>query len=114
MIEIREGDFDAFFDAPFACYGRSTAFVSPMKGDLKRALDSAKNPLYRDHARNMPGAVQAHLYAGNLLLYRAYGWHCGNYVPYRKRATILDVLYSPAYYAWRHPWLEGKKPKWKP
>lgn len=51
MIEIREGDFDAFFDAPFACYGRSTAFVSPMKGDLKRALDSAKNPLYRDHAR---------------------------------------------------------------
>jgi hypothetical protein len=63
--------------------------------------------------RSMPGATQVHLHAGDLLLYRAIGWHCGNYVPYRKRATILDVLYSPAYYEWRHLWLRGESPKWK-
>ena len=52
MTEIREGDFDAFFEAPFACYGRDTPFVSPLKGDLRRTLDAKKNPLYRDrHAR---------------------------------------------------------------
>jgi hypothetical protein len=67
-----------------------------------------------DHVRRMPGARQVHLFAGDLLLYRAVGWHCGNYVPYRKRATILDVLYSPAYYEWRHAWLSGGSPKWKP
>ncbi|KUE85001.1 hypothetical protein ASL20_30835 [Cupriavidus necator] len=48
---LREGDFDAFFEAPFACYGRDTHFVSPMKGDLARALDPAKNPLFRQFAR---------------------------------------------------------------
>jgi len=70
--------------------------------------------LHLDSVRSMPGAVQVHLFAGDLLLYRAVGWHNGNYVPYRKRATILDVLYSPAYYEWRHPWLAGGSPKWKP
>lgn len=70
--------------------------------------------LYLEHTRSMPGAAQVHLFPGDLLLYRAYGWHCGNYVPYRKRATILDVLYSPAYFEWRHSWLAGNSPKWKP
>lgn len=52
MLEIREGDFDAFFEAPLACYGRDTPFVSPLKSDLQRALDANANPLYRDHARH--------------------------------------------------------------
>ena len=51
MPEIRSGDIDAFCAAPFACYGRDTLFVSPLQGDLKRALDVRRNPLYRDHAR---------------------------------------------------------------
>jgi GNAT superfamily N-acetyltransferase len=51
MLELREGDFAAFFEAPFACYGRDTPFVSPMKGDLRRALDADANPLWRDHGR---------------------------------------------------------------
>ncbi|MEM5276820.1 GNAT family N-acetyltransferase [Cupriavidus taiwanensis] len=50
-VTLREGDFDAFFEAPFACYGHATHFVSPMKGDLARALDAAKNPLFRQFAR---------------------------------------------------------------
>lgn len=44
MIEIRQGDFDAFFEAPFAAYGANSLYVSPLKGDLQRFL-SASNPL---------------------------------------------------------------------
>jgi GNAT superfamily N-acetyltransferase len=51
MIAIETGDFEAFFAAPFECYGRSTHFISPMKGDLRRALDPVQNPLFRNFAR---------------------------------------------------------------
>jgi GNAT superfamily N-acetyltransferase len=50
-LELREGDFDAFFEAPFACYGADSVAAFPMRGDLKRALDAELNPLFRDHAR---------------------------------------------------------------
>jgi GNAT superfamily N-acetyltransferase len=50
-IEIREGEFEPFFQAPFACYGRDAFVSSPLKGDLKRALDDRANPLFRDFAR---------------------------------------------------------------
>ncbi|AKS45436.1 hypothetical protein SAMN05444287_0530 [Octadecabacter temperatus] len=43
-IELRERDFEAFFEAPFKVYGRDSPFVSPLKGDLKRFL-SDRNPL---------------------------------------------------------------------
>ena len=50
-IGIREGDFEPFFQAPFACYGRDAFVSSPLKGDLTRALDDRANPLFRDFAR---------------------------------------------------------------
>jgi len=50
-IQIRSGDFAAFFEAPFAAYGRDTFIASPLKGDLRRSLDPRKNPLFRDFAR---------------------------------------------------------------
>jgi GNAT superfamily N-acetyltransferase len=50
-ITIRAGDFAAFFAAPFECYGADAYVASPLKGDLKRALDAHKNPLFRDFAR---------------------------------------------------------------
>lgn len=50
-VAIREGDFDAFFSAPFACYGKDAYVASPLKGDLQRSLDERKNPLFRDFAR---------------------------------------------------------------
>lgn len=50
-LQLREGDFDAFFAAPFDCYGRDAFVSSPLKGDLKRALDLRANPLFRDFAR---------------------------------------------------------------
>lgn len=51
QIELREGDFDAFFEAPFSCYGAQSPAAFPMRADLRRALDARKNPLFRDHAR---------------------------------------------------------------
>lgn len=45
MIEIREGDIDAFFAAPFAVYA-GMPYVSPMRSDLKRFLSAKTNPLF--------------------------------------------------------------------
>jgi len=46
-IELREGDRNAFFEAPFNAYDRRAGYVSPLKGDIARMLDPAKNPLWR-------------------------------------------------------------------
>lgn len=46
MVEIREGDFDAFFQAPFGAYGKDTLYVSPMRADLRRFLSPDENPLF--------------------------------------------------------------------
>lgn len=45
------------------------------------------------HVRNMPGATQLVLCAGDVGFYRACAWHLGTYVPYVKRATLHDVYY---------------------
>ncbi len=45
-IELREDDVDAFFEVPFIVYGEGSPYVSPLKGDLERALDPARNPLF--------------------------------------------------------------------
>ncbi len=44
-LELREGDFEAFFEAPFAAYGHASPYVSPLKSDLKRFL-APSNPLF--------------------------------------------------------------------
>ncbi|MBS0633267.1 MAG: phytanoyl-CoA dioxygenase family protein [Verrucomicrobia bacterium] len=57
--------------------------------------------LLQDYCANMPGAVQAHLNAGDLLFYRNTGWHIGSYVPYRRRATLHGQVDTPEYWAWK-------------
>jgi len=44
-VTIRRGAFDAFFEAPFQAYGADMPYVSPLRGDLRRFLDPARNPL---------------------------------------------------------------------
>lgn len=46
MVQLTERDFEAFFQAPFSAYGSSSAYVSPMKGDLRRFLAAGVNPLF--------------------------------------------------------------------
>lgn len=45
-LTLREGDGQAFFEAPFHAYPPSIGYVSPMRGDLLRMLDGRKNPLW--------------------------------------------------------------------
>jgi ectoine hydroxylase-related dioxygenase (phytanoyl-CoA dioxygenase family) len=54
-----------------------------------------------EYCRSMPGAVQLHLNAGDFALYRNTLWHIGNYVPYRKRATLHDSVDTAEFAAWR-------------
>lgn len=46
-VTIQTGNFNAFFDAPFAAYGAGGHYVSPLKSDLRRFVDKAANPLFR-------------------------------------------------------------------
>ena len=45
-IELRQGDPGAFFAAPFNAYPPDVGYVSPLKSDIARMLDPAKNPLW--------------------------------------------------------------------
>lgn len=47
-IELRERDLDGFFEVPFAIYPADSPYVTPMRSDLERYLDPARNPLMRD------------------------------------------------------------------
>ena len=55
-MRLIEGDRDAFFEAPFQAYGRASRYVSPMRSDVMRFFDAAKNPLF---ASGAPFAVYA-------------------------------------------------------
>lgn len=49
MLELREGDANAFFEVPFRAYGPASLYVSPLKSALARILDSKVNPLFARH-----------------------------------------------------------------
>jgi GNAT superfamily N-acetyltransferase len=69
---LRSGDAGAFFDAPFNAYAAADGYVSPLKGDLLRMLDPARNPLWLSgnpfrfwtvHRNGRPvGRILAHLH----------------------------------------------------
>ena len=78
-LEIRREDFAAFFEAPFACYGRDAYIASPLKRELMRSLDPRQNPLFRSFARRtwftahrngrVVGRVLAHIHDASNLKY---------------------------------------------
>ncbi len=59
-ITIRDGDFDAFFNVPFRIYPEESLYVSPLRGDLARALDLGKNPLFGEAGAGVRRVVTAH------------------------------------------------------
>jgi GNAT superfamily N-acetyltransferase len=79
-MELREGDFDAFFHAPFAVYGTGTPYVSPMRSDLRRFYTAGENPLFAstdDFALftvhrdgKILGRIGAHVHAASNALYQ--------------------------------------------
>lgn len=46
MLELRQDDKRAFFEAPFNAYGRDSLYVTPMWPDIDRYFDATKNPLF--------------------------------------------------------------------
>jgi len=66
----------------------------------------------RKYTAGMPGAVQLQLHAGDFAMYRSMAWHIGNYVPYKKRATLHDALFTPQFEAWWRQWCKGDSPRW--
>jgi hypothetical protein len=54
-----------------------------------------------EYCRRMPGATRVHLDPGDVCVYRGTLWHTGFYVPYVKRATIIDLVDTPAYAEFR-------------
>lgn len=62
-----------------------------------------------EYCKGMPGAIQFVLEAGDFALYRPNGWHIGNYVPYRKRATIHDSVWKPATRRWYARWMQRQE-----
>lgn len=69
--------------------------------NLQGKTSEEREQLCLEYCQSMPGAVQLHLEAGDFALYRNTLWHLGNYVPYCKRATLHDVVDTPAYVSWR-------------
>lgn len=74
-ITIEQGNFDAFFACPFAIYPDDDVYASPFEGDLRRILDSARNPLFRE-----PGT-------GTFFTARGAGGLCGRITAHVHRAA---------------------------
>jgi len=69
--------------------------------ELEGKSSAERERLCLDYCRSMPGAVQLLLNAGDFALYRNSLWHIGNYVPYRKRATLHDAVDTVEFATWR-------------
>lgn len=62
-----------------------------------RRTDEELEQFCLSYCQAMPGAVQLVLNPGDFCIYRNVGWHIGNYVPYRKRATLATHCFTPAF-----------------
>lgn len=69
--------------------------------NLEGKNSEARERLCLEYCQSLPGAVRLLLDAGDFALYRNSLWHLGNYVPYRKRATLHEIIETPEYAAWR-------------
>jgi len=70
--------------------------------------DAEAERFWLEHCRQMPGAVQVHLAAGDFMIYRNLAWHIGNYLPYQPRATIHDAAVYLEGSGWGPRWQQVK------
>lgn len=47
MIEIRQGDFASFFQAPLEVYAKDSGFATPLAQELKQIVDFNQNPFFQ-------------------------------------------------------------------
>ena len=104
-VTLVEGDFEAFFEAPFVAYGADSPYVSPLKSDLKRFVDPGRNPLFTDgndiaifaalRGGRPVGRITAHVHRASN---RAYGMNRAyfGYFDCADDAEAADALLSAA------------------
>lgn len=65
------------------------------------------------YCESLPNARRLLLDAGDYCLYRNSLWHLGNYIPYRKRATLHDGIMTPEFRKWwdTMPAIAGERTK---
>jgi hypothetical protein len=73
----------------------------PVAGpQLEGLSNAARERAALEYCQSLPGAQRLLLDAGDYCLYRNSLWHLGNYIPYRKRATLHDGIMTPAFREW--------------
>lgn len=73
----------------------------PIPGpELEGLSNAARERACLEYCQSLPGAQRLLLDAGDYCLYRNSMWHLGNYIPYRKRATLHDSIFTPAFQEW--------------
>ncbi|MFT5366868.1 MAG: hypothetical protein ACI8V2_001818 [Candidatus Latescibacterota bacterium] len=79
--------------------------------ELKGQNAEEREAICLAYCHSMPGGVRLRLDAGDFALYRNTLWHLGNYVPYKKRATIHDGAMTPEFTAFfkKMPALAAKR-----
>lgn len=72
--------------------------------NLNKLNNEERESVCRKYAESMPKSIQFCLKPGDFALYQSCGWHLGNYVPYKKRATLhhhVGTNQTPNYLAYR-------------
>lgn len=105
MLELREGDKKAFFEAPFNAYGADTLYVTPIWSDVERYFDPARNPLFitgnpfrifTAHRDGRPiGRICAHVHAASNARHNLSRAYFG-YLDVADDAAATDLLLAAA------------------
>jgi hypothetical protein len=83
-------------DAEFA-HSPTRPVIGPMLNGLSPA---ERERACLEYCESLPGATRLLLDVGDFCLYRSTLWHLGNYIPYRKRATLHSGVMTEAYKVW--------------
>ena len=68
--------------------------------ELEGLSNSARERACLEYCQSLPGAQRLLLDAGDYCLYRNPLWHLGNYIPYRKRATLHEGVFTAKFKQW--------------
>ena len=113
-------DMDLFNQVNCALYEDSCTWVVPashLRGDTSEEIavfperpipgpelegksGAERERLCLDYCQSLPGAERLLLDAGDYCLYRNSLWHLGNYIPYRKRATLHEGVMTAKFKTW--------------
>jgi len=75
--------------------------LRPIPGpDREGQTNAERERICLDYCESLPGAQRLLLDAGDYCLYRNSLWHLGNYVHYRKRATLHEGVMTAEFQQW--------------